>query len=83
MDKALYSLHKAYVGPGGLYCSCCNPAFGRFRGPHSRKNRQASKRALRRSERQKNRIAGADELHRQFADWVEEYTDLMNDFGIE
>jgi len=83
MDKALYSLHKARPGVGGFHCPCCNPAFGRFRGPDSRKYRQAAKRALRRTERQNARVAGANELHQQLLDWIDEHNSWMCDFGMD
>ena len=83
MDKALYSLHKARPGVGGLRCPCCNPAFGRFRGPDSRKYRQAAKRALRRTERQQVRVAVADELHQQLLEYINEHNTRMVDFGME
>jgi hypothetical protein len=83
MDKALYTLHKARPGIGGLHCPSCNPAFGRFRGPDSRKYRQAAKRALRRTERQQVKVAGANELHQQLLDWIDEHNSWMCDFGME
>lgn len=83
MDKALYELHKARPGIGGFHCSCCNPAFGKFRGPDSRKNRQAAKRALRRKNRQEFHNAGAKELHQQFIEDIHEYNQWMIDLGIE
>lgn len=83
MDKALYTLHKARPGVGGFHCSCCNPAFGNFKGPDSRRHRQAAKRALRRTERQHARNAGIEELHQQFIEAIHEYNHLMIDFGME
>jgi len=83
MDKALYNLHKARPGVGGFRCSCCNPAFGNFKGPDSRRHRQAAKRALRRTERQRTRVAGAEELHQQFIEAIHEHNHWMIDFGME
>lgn len=82
MDKALYELHKARPGIGGFHCSCCNPAFGKFRGPGSRQNRQAAKRALRRKNRQECRTAGINELHQQLVDAIHEHNDMVLDFGL-
>lgn len=83
MDKALYTLHKARPGVGGFSCPCCNPAFGRFRGENSRKNRQAAKRAFRRVTRQQTREAGANELHQQLLEYIDEHNTWMCDFGME
>lgn len=83
MDKPLLLLHKARPGIGGIHCPCCNPAFGKFRGPGSRQNRQAAKRALRRTQHQQDKSAGANELHQLYLDWKEEYNQFMIDFGME
>lgn len=82
MNKALLALSKTHCGPGGLKCSCCNPAFGKFRGEGSQENRKRAKRAYRRSEKQRAKRE-VNQFHKdRLQDFIELHNECMTDMAI-